>query len=66
MTDDSKIQQLWIEEAQRRYAAYLKGELKSHAGEDVMARARARIMKESTKRPRSGEMFIETGEQTNS
>jgi hypothetical protein len=66
MAENSKFEQLWIEEAQRRYDAYLKGDLKSHAGDDVMARARARLMKESTKQPRSGEMFIETDEQTNS
>ena len=37
---DADAEQLWIAEAQRRYDAYLKGELKALPGEDVMSRAR--------------------------
>src|SRR5215211_2883408 len=40
---DSDVEQLWIAESQRRYAAYLRGELKSVSGEDVMLRARSRV-----------------------
>lgn len=40
---DADAEQLWIDEAQRRYDAYLKGELEALPGEDVMARARNRI-----------------------
>lgn len=40
---DENVERLWIEEAQRRYAAYLKGELEAVPGEEVMARARNRL-----------------------
>ena len=40
---DADVEQLWIEEAQRRYDAYLKGELKALEGDDVMKRARSRV-----------------------
>jgi putative addiction module component (TIGR02574 family) len=40
---DADAEQLWIEEAQRRYDAYQKGELKALPGDDVMNRARNRI-----------------------
>ena len=40
---DAEVEQLWIAEAQRRYEAYLRGELEAVPGEDVMARARARL-----------------------
>jgi hypothetical protein len=40
---DANAEQLWIDEAQRRYDAYLKGELEALPGDDVMARARSRI-----------------------
>jgi putative addiction module component (TIGR02574 family) len=40
---DSQVEQLWIAESQRRYQAYLKGELKSVPGEEVMSRARRRL-----------------------
>jgi putative addiction module component (TIGR02574 family) len=40
---DIDTEQLWIDEAQRRYDAYLKGELEAFPGDDVMARARNRI-----------------------
>lgn len=37
------VEHLWIEEAQRRYDAYLRGELASLPGEEVMRRARERL-----------------------
>jgi putative addiction module component (TIGR02574 family) len=36
-------EQLWIDEAQRRYEAYLKGELEALPGDEVMTRARNRL-----------------------
>jgi len=40
---DADVERLWIEEAQRRYDAYLSGELESSSGEDAMKRARRRL-----------------------
>ncbi len=40
---DSQVEQLWVAEAQRRYDAYLQGELKSLPGDEVMSRARSRL-----------------------
>jgi hypothetical protein len=40
---DADAERLWLDEAQRRYDAYLKGELEAFPGDDVMARARSRI-----------------------
>lgn len=40
---DAGIEQVWIEEAQRRYDAFLKGELEALPGDAVMARARSRL-----------------------
>ena len=40
---DQGAEQLWIEEAQRRYQAYQSGNLRSVPGEDAMQRARHRI-----------------------
>jgi len=40
---DADAEQFWIEEAQRRYDAYLKGELEALEGDDVMKRARSRV-----------------------
>ena len=40
---DGNVEQLWIEEAQRRYDAYLKGEINARQGDEVMSRARARL-----------------------
>jgi putative addiction module component (TIGR02574 family) len=40
---DPNAEQLWIAEAQRRYDAYLKGELEAIPGDDVMKRARNRL-----------------------
>jgi len=37
---DADVEQLWIDEAQRRYDAYLRGELEALPGDDVMNRAR--------------------------
>ncbi len=42
-TSDTDVERLWIEESQRRYEAYLRGELKSVSGERVMSRARSRL-----------------------
>ncbi len=41
---DADAERLWIEEAQRRYAAYLSGELEALPGEDVMSRVRRRVV----------------------
>ena len=40
---EADVGQFWIKEAQRRYDAYLKGELKALEGDDVMKRARSRV-----------------------
>ena len=40
---DSQVEKLWIAESQRRYAAYLKGDLESLPGDEVMSRARHRL-----------------------
>jgi hypothetical protein len=40
---DADAERLWVDEAQRRYDAYLKGKLEALPGDDVMARARNRI-----------------------
>jgi hypothetical protein len=40
---DGNVEQLWIEEAQRRYDAYRRGELEARPGDEVMNRARARL-----------------------
>ena len=40
---DSEVEELWITEAQRRYEAFLSGELEALPGDDVMARARSRL-----------------------
>ena len=42
-SSDIDVERLWIEESQRRYEAYLRGELKSLSGEEVMSRARSRL-----------------------
>jgi len=42
-TVDPGVEQLWIDEAQRRYDAFLRGKLKALAGDEVMARARSRL-----------------------
>jgi len=40
---DSQVEQLWIAEAQRRYDAYLQGELETLPGDEVLSRARGRL-----------------------
>ena len=40
---DGDVDRLWIEEAQRRYDAFRKGELEPLPGDEVMARARSRL-----------------------
>jgi putative addiction module component (TIGR02574 family) len=40
---DPEVEQLWIEEAQRRCAAYLEGEIEALPGDEVMQRARERL-----------------------
>ena len=40
---DCDVEQLWIAEAQRRYQAYLKGEIEAHPGDEVMTRVRNRL-----------------------
>jgi hypothetical protein len=42
-TVDADAEQQWIVEAQRRYDAYLKGELEALPGDEVMTRARNRV-----------------------
>ena len=43
MSIDADANQAWIEEAHRRYNAYLRGELDALPADEVMARARSRI-----------------------
>ena len=40
---DRDVEQLWTSEAQRRYQAYLNGEIEAHSGDEVIARARKRL-----------------------
>jgi hypothetical protein len=40
---DANVEQLWIDEAQRRHDHYLKGELEAIPGDDAMKRARSRV-----------------------
>ena len=42
-SSDTDVERLWIEESQRRYEAYVRGELKSVSGEEVMSKARSRL-----------------------
>jgi hypothetical protein len=42
-SSDTEVEQIWIAEAQRRYQAYLKSEIESLAGDEVMSRARSRL-----------------------
>ena len=41
MTVDADADQLFVDEAQRRYDGYQKGELEARPGDEVMARARS-------------------------
>lgn len=40
---DPNAEQLWIEEAQRRYDAFVAGKLQALPGEEVMRRGRQRL-----------------------
>jgi hypothetical protein len=40
---DAEVEHLWIAEAQRRYEAFLNGELEALPGDDVMTEARSRL-----------------------
>jgi len=42
-TEDGQIEDLWIEEAQRRYEAYLTGNLEAVPGQEAMQRARQHL-----------------------
>jgi hypothetical protein len=42
-TIDPDVEQLWLEEAQHRYEAFLEGELEARPGPEVMQRALARL-----------------------
>jgi hypothetical protein len=40
---DTNVEQLWVEESQRRYQAYRRGEIEAHDGDEVMTRVRDRL-----------------------
>ena len=40
---DSNVEQLWIAESQRRYQAYLRGEIAARPGDEVMTRVHKRL-----------------------
>jgi len=40
---DDDAQRLWVEEAERRYEAYQRGEIEARSGDDVMRTARDRL-----------------------
>ena len=40
---DGNVEQLWVAESQRRYEAYLRGEIEAYPGDEVMIRARNRL-----------------------
>ena len=40
---DAGVEDLWLEEAHRRYEAYRRGEMAAIPGEEAMARARTRL-----------------------
>jgi hypothetical protein len=42
-TEDADAERLWLDEAQRRYEAYSRGELEASPGDEVMQRARDRL-----------------------
>jgi hypothetical protein len=48
---DPDIERLWMEEAERRYAQYRRGEIEAISGDEAMARARKRLA-EARKRPK--------------
>ena len=40
---DPGVEELWLEEARRRYEAYRRGEIHSVPGDEAMTRARSRL-----------------------
>ena len=40
---DEDVEQLWLDEATRRYEAYRRGEMSSRSAAEVFARVRARL-----------------------
>ena len=40
---DPDVERLWLEEAERRYDQYLRGEVEAIPGDEVMAEARRRL-----------------------
>ena len=40
---DEDVEQIWLDDAARRYEAYRRGELSSRRSADVFARVRARL-----------------------
>ena len=40
---DPGVEELWLEEARRRYDAYRRAEMHSMPGDEAMARARSRL-----------------------
>ena len=40
---DLGVEDLWLEEARRRYEAYRRGEMAAIPGDEAMARARTRL-----------------------
>ena len=42
-TSDADVEKVWIAESERRYEAYVQGEVKSLPGDEVMARAKRRL-----------------------
>jgi putative addiction module component (TIGR02574 family) len=41
--EDEDVEALWVEEARRRYEAYLRGEMEAIDGDEVMARLRSML-----------------------
>lgn len=42
-SSDAEVEKLWVTESHRRYQAYLRGEIESHSGDEVMSRVRGRL-----------------------
>ena len=42
-TSDADVEKVWIAESERRYETYVRGEVKSLPGDEVMARAKRRL-----------------------
>jgi putative addiction module component (TIGR02574 family) len=40
---DPGVEEVWLEEARRRYEAYRRGEMAAISGDEAMARARSRL-----------------------